>query len=153
MADLISPRAIANKYFINTLHAVGGVAALMRGRVTGPIGTELSHFYLCEVYPADDQQIAITLETVLALEQLVGVYFYPDRASMDAGWEEAKRIMANRAAQAKAARQREIDQSVAQTVAAFKKSGITVIHTGDVAGVLGAIADEAAAEDEDDFPD
>ena len=105
-------KSLAGKYFINSLQAQvsGGAIALLRGRVLGLVH-DFAPFYLCEIYPAADDQIAITTETVVQIDQLTGVYFYDSRALLDAAWDNVQRsiklqLAAIRREQAKERRKR-----------------------------------------------
>ncbi len=83
-------KGLGGKFFINHLQFQQG-GMLMRGKIIGPVGTELSPYYLCDLYPANDNEIGITSQTLLSLDQLTGVYFYPDKATQDVAWDEIQR--------------------------------------------------------------
>lgn len=93
MADLISPKSLAGKYFINAIHLSQG-AAVLHGKILGPVSTELAPYFLCEIYPTDDESIAVTAQTILTLDNLVGVYLYDERAIFEAEWQEVSRRIA-----------------------------------------------------------
>ena len=150
--DLIFPKSLTGKYFINSLQvsaaaiAGNGQTALMRGRVLGPVADELSLYYLCEIYPATDDQIAITTETIMPLEALTGVYFYDSRQLLDAAWTGMQRdLFARRLAMEKEHRRR-LTEGGKRLIALLRKHGITVISekeakqaAGDLVEALGVL--------------
>jgi hypothetical protein len=152
MADLISPKALSNKFFINSLAAGRGMQALMRGQIIGPIGVEFSPFYLCRVFPADDDEIEISTETVLALEQLVGVYFYDDRQTLDAAWSLVQRKIAVHAAKQRRERKALAKKQIAEITDTLKHQGINVVKEEEIKDYVslrgGAIAEQAEADDD-----
>lgn len=83
-------KGLGGKYFINQLQSREGVM-LMRGRILGPVASEHSPYYLCDVYPADDREIGVSSQTLVSLDQLTGVTFYADKATQDAAWDELQR--------------------------------------------------------------
>jgi len=127
MADLISPKALANKFFINSLAAGRGMQALMRGQILGPIGVEFAPYYLCRVFPAEDDAIDISTETVQALEQLVGVYFYDDRATLDAAWIQLKRTIETKMIAARKQKAKQRKREIAAMIEQLKARGITTV--------------------------
>lgn len=102
--DLV--KGLAGKFFINSLQSREG-HMLMRGKILGPVASEHSPYYLCDVYPANDKEIGVSSQTLLSLDQLTGVTFYADRETQDAAWDELQRArrawMARQKAEAESA--------------------------------------------------
>lgn len=90
MGDLTLAKALDGKYFINQVPSPQGMQ-LMRGRILGPIASEFSPYYLCDLFPANDAEIGVTSQTLLSLDQLTGVTLYADQATQDAAWDELQR--------------------------------------------------------------
>lgn len=86
--DLV--KGLGGKFFINQIQSPQGTM-LMRGKIIGPVGMELSPYYLCDVFPANDAEIGVTSQTLLSLDQLTGVSLYADKATQDAAWDELQR--------------------------------------------------------------
>lgn len=147
--DFIHPKTIAGKFFINHLHAKNGAGILMRGRVVGPVANELSPFYLCEIFPPNDAEIAITTETIMQLEQLVGVYFYETREQQQAAWTQTQReILARQQAVAKAKKSAIRDQE-RRLVKLLKSNGITVVDARSIqatAANIVTVVDQVAGQ-------
>lgn len=130
--DPIFARSLVGKYFINQLQASLAGQTLLRGRVLGPIADSLSPYYLCELFPADDDTIAITTQTVIQLEQLVGVYFYEDRAIFDAAWVNIQRVLRARRAKAAKRRKQLIATRERRLIQLFEQHGVRVVKADDV---------------------
>jgi len=147
--DLILPRSIAGKYFINAIAAAGappGSRALIRGKVIGPVASEMSPFYLCDVYPASDREIAITTQTLLTLEQLVGVYFYDDQTTFDAAWRQMTTAIDSERRRVQAAMAKQARQQAKAFAKALEAKGIQVVELGDpreLASLLEQSAEQA----------
>ncbi len=91
---------LGGKFFINQLQNQQGTI-LMRGRILGPVAGDFSPYYLCDLFPGNDNQIGITSQTILSLDQLSGVYLYEDKPTQDAAWLELRRHRAAWVAQKK----------------------------------------------------
>lgn len=147
--DLTKSQSIAGKYFINSIAAGMGMQALIKGRVVGPI-SELLPLYLCDVYPVDDTQIAVTAQTILSAEQLIGVYFYDDKPLFDAAWVQMQKTLDAQRKQAERAEQARRRSNARQIAQALKDRGIQIVSANEPAELAAMLAAEAAETDEAD---
>lgn len=88
---MIGLRSITGKYFIQKEPQPSGDSGLvMRGRILGVIeGTENSlPIYLCELWPANDDELDVRTETPMALPQLLNAWLYDDRALFVEAWRK-----------------------------------------------------------------
>lgn len=85
--------SLTGKYFIMGALVPHVSSLLTHGRILGPVGSELSTFYLCELYPYNSKQLSVTNQIVYPLEALAkgDVYLYDDRAIFEIEWGEVVR--------------------------------------------------------------
>lgn len=138
--DLTTRSPLPGKYFISSVQSPSG-AGVIRGRVIALV-QDFMPFYLCELLPCDDDVIAVTTETVLALEQLVGVYLFSDRALFDAAWRQTKAQMeeqrqAQRQAQDRRAAAARVAQGEGGVAAVLTSMGVRAVSVEEIEQLFG----------------